>query len=156
MAAATRRRGARPAPAARATLPLLLAALLLACLPHGGGGSSVFNRIIAGGDTGAYGAIGPTGRSGAVAVATDDSRVLLFGGKGDNYNGDFLNDMWLFDWYTGESVCAEAALSRTPYAKTAMRRQLDGVCSQRAGVQRVPQLRVTAGEPGGGPQLHPA
>jgi len=63
--------------------------------------TSVFNRVVAGGDAGAYGNVGPVGRSGASAVVTDDSRVLLFGGKGDNFNGDYLNDLWLYDWPTG-------------------------------------------------------
>ena len=35
-------------------------------------------------------------------------------------------------------------------------RQLDGVCAQRAGVQHVPHLRVAAGQPGAGAQLHQA
>ena len=99
MLAAAARRGSARAAATRRLLQLLL--LLLAAGSRGCGGSSVFNRLIPGGDIGAYGAIGPTGRNGAVAVATDDSRVLLFGGKGDNFNGDYLNDLWLFDWYTG-------------------------------------------------------
>ena len=101
MPAAARRRGGVRATATRLVQLLLL---LLAAGSRGCGGSSVFNRMIPAGDIGAHGAIGPTGRNGAVAVATDDSRVLLFGGKGDNYNGDYLNDMWLFDWYTG--ACA--------------------------------------------------
>jgi hypothetical protein len=97
-----------PAPHRRRHRLLRLLCLLAAsfsALPRAARAASVFNRVIPGGDAGAYGAAGPTGRSGAVAVSTDDSRVLLFGGRGDHHNGDFLNDMWLFDWYTGACAC---------------------------------------------------
>jgi hypothetical protein len=89
---------ARLPPCSLARTLVLLCALHA---PRAARAASVFSRVIPGGDAGAYGALGPTGRSGATAVATDDSRVLVFGGRGDNHNGDYLNDMWLFDWYTG-------------------------------------------------------
>jgi hypothetical protein len=98
-----RRSGARThvSPSSSAAFLLLLCLLLASSVPRAARAASVFSRVIPGGDAGAYGAVGPTGRSGAIAVATDDSRVLLFGGRGDHHNGDYLNDMWLFDWYTG-------------------------------------------------------
>ena len=81
---------------------VLLSALLACSLqPRRVQGASVFSSLVPGGDVGAFGMVGPQGRDGASAVVTDDSRVLVFGGRGDNLNGDYLNDMWLFDWATG-------------------------------------------------------
>ena len=81
----------------------VLVTSLLACTlqPRRVYGASVFSALVPGGDVGTFGMVGPQGRDGASAVVTDDSRVIVFGGRGDNLNGDYLNDMWLFDWATG-------------------------------------------------------
>ena len=80
---------------------LLSLILLLAAASPRAQASSVFSKVLATGDVGAFGSVGPPGRTGGTAVVTDDSRVLIFGGSADNQNGDYLNDMWLYDWQTG-------------------------------------------------------
>jgi hypothetical protein len=75
--------------------------LLLGCALRLCAGASVFSMLLTAGDVGAFGSVGPEGRSGATAVSSDDSRVLVFGGRADNANGDLLNDLWLYDWETG-------------------------------------------------------
>ena len=80
--------------------------------------SNVFARMSPLGDRGFHGDFGPPGRSGHAAVVTDESRMLVFGGKVRVPNGDYLNDMWLYDWNTGnwtaynpnELVCEECAV----------------------------------------------
>jgi len=109
--------------AARVLLALLLVSSWSTASP-----ASVFNQVVPGGDVGAFGMVGPQGRDGASAVATDDSRVLLFGGRADNLNGDFLNDVWLFDWATGnwtaywpnELVCDACSTCDSPLSNNAV------------------------------------
>lgn len=112
----------------RIAAPLLCLALVCAWLPRAGICASTFSRLVPGGDLGAFGSVGPQGRSGASAVSTDDSRVLLFGGRADHLNGDYLNDLWLFDWPTGnwsayqpasELVCDACSTCDSPLANQA-------------------------------------
>ena len=63
--------------------------------------SNVFAKMVPLGDRGFHGDFGPPGRSGHTAVVTDESRMMIFGGKVRVPNGDYLNDMWLYDWNTG-------------------------------------------------------
>jgi len=53
------------------------------------------------GDVGFLGKVGPPGRVGHAAVVTDDSEMFIFGGQAASSNGDFLNDLWMYDWNTG-------------------------------------------------------
>lgn len=63
--------------------------------------SNVFAKMKPLGDRGFHGDFGPPGRSGHVAVVNDESRMFVFGGKVRVPNGDYLNDLWLYDWNTG-------------------------------------------------------
>jgi hypothetical protein len=80
--------------------------------------SNVFAKMSPLGDRGFHGDYGPAGRSAHVAVVTDESRMFVFGGKVRVPNGDYLNDMWLYDWNTGnwtaynpnELVCEECSV----------------------------------------------
>ena len=65
---------------------------------------NAFVRQVAVGDLGFTGTAGPPGRSGHAAVVTDESEMFIFGGRASSSNGDFLNDMWLYDWNTGSWV----------------------------------------------------
>ena len=106
---------------------VLLGAVLAVLLPGGPGGgggprpalaSNVFAKMSPLGDRGFHGEFGPPGRSGHVAVVTDESRMFVFGGKVRVPNGDYLNDLWLYDWNTGnwtaynpnEMVCEECSV----------------------------------------------
>lgn len=81
--------------------------------------SNVFAKMKPLGDRGFHGDFGPPGRSGHVAVVNDESRMFVFGGKVRVPNGDYLNDLWLYDWNTGnwtaynpnEMVCEVGFLS---------------------------------------------
>ena len=80
--------------------------------------SNVFAKMQPLGDRGFHGDYGPLGRSGHSAVVNDESRMFVFGGKVRVPNGDYLNDMWLYDWNTGnwtaynpnELVCEECSV----------------------------------------------
>ena len=80
--------------------------------------SNVFAKMNPLGDRGFHGDFGPPGRSGHTAVVNDESRMIVFGGKVRVPNGDYLNDLWLYDWNTGnwtaynpnELVCEECAV----------------------------------------------
>jgi hypothetical protein len=88
--------------------------------------SNVFAKMLPLGDRGFHGDFGPPGRSGHTAVVTDESRMLIFGGKVRVPNGDYLNDMWLYDWNTGnwtaynpnELVCEECAVCASERANS--------------------------------------
>ena len=59
------------------------------------------------GDKGVDGSYGPQGRSGHTATS-NLRRVLVWGGRSTFRNGDFLNDMWLYDWETGNWTSYQA------------------------------------------------
>lgn len=88
--------------------------------------SNVFAKMVPLGDRGFHGDFGPPGRSGHTAVVTDESRMMIFGGKVRVPNGDYLNDMWLYDWNTGnwtaynpnELVCEECAVCASERANS--------------------------------------
>ena len=88
--------------------------------------SNVFAKMLPLGDRGFHGDFGPPGRSGHTAVVTDESRMLIFGGKVRVPNGDYLNDMWLYDWNTGnwtaynpnELGCEECAVCASERANS--------------------------------------
>ena len=97
------RRADDPAARARARawpLAALLAALL-AAPPRPCGASNVFSPLRPGGDRGIHGGTGPHGRHGHSAVTTG-RHVTVFGGRSEFRNGDFLNDLWVYDVDTGD------------------------------------------------------
>jgi len=67
-------------------------------------GANTFARQAPVGDIGFSGLAGPPGRSGHATVVTDDSKMFVFGGRAAASNGDYLNDLWLYDWDTGSWV----------------------------------------------------
>ena len=119
------RRADDPAARARARAwPLAaLLATLLAAPPRPCGASNVFAPLRPGGDRGIHGGTGPHGRHGHSAVTTG-RHVTVFGGRSEFRNGDFLNDLWVYDVDTGdwtagspnELVCAvcEECQARNP------------------------------------------
>ena len=122
------RRGGPPHATMRERLPprgcrALLFAIVALILPGGPVykpvlASNVFAKMQPLGDRGFHGDYGPPGRSGHSAVVNDESRMFVFGGKVRVPNGDYLNDMWLYDWNTGnwtaynpnELVCEECSV----------------------------------------------
>lgn len=105
------------------TCRLALCFLLVLLLPGGhvpkpALASNVWAKVEPLGDRGFHGDYGPPGRSGHTAMVSDESRMFVFGGKVRVPNGDYLNDMWLYDWNTGnwtaynpnELVCEECSV----------------------------------------------
>jgi len=79
--------------------------------------SNVFSRMYPLGDKSVHGGYGPNGRVGHTAVSNGE-RVFVWGGRSMFQNGDYLNDMWMYDWNTGnwtayspnELVCEECSV----------------------------------------------
>jgi hypothetical protein len=81
-------------------ISLVVIAIVSAILPTARAGNP-FAKQSPTGDVGFLGKVGPPGRFGHAAVVTDDSEMFIFGGQAASSNGDFLNDMWMYDWNTG-------------------------------------------------------
>lgn len=139
----------------------LAAIFVLVLLPCSRGGD-VLTRLLPLGDASIAGTPGPNGRNGHTAVVTDDSRVLVFGGRSDFANGDFLNDMWLYDWATGnwtayvanEVVCeqcdvCERCAAPSP-ASRAVAPIIESPSSTRCFVPLVRRAQLSCQRPGRG------
>ncbi|XRA97314.1 EGF-like, conserved site [Pycnococcus provasolii] len=119
-ALAARRCVGAPRPRPR---PFLVALLALLALVRPCASSAVWTRMFPLGDKNVNGEYGPSPRMGHAAVAVGE-RVFVFGGRGEFLNGDFLNDMWMYDWATGnwtayypnELVCDECSVCNSVLA----------------------------------------
>ena len=88
-------------------ISLVMLAIVSAMLPRARAGNP-FTKQSPTGDIGFMGKVGPPGRFGHATVVTDESQMFVFGGQAASSNGDFLNDMWMYDWTTGIWVAHSA------------------------------------------------
>ena len=84
---------------------------------------------------------GPPGRYGHVAAALDDTRLMIFGGRGSN--GRFMNDTWVYNIHSATWYECKNTKKKPTATQTAPEAKLAGTSSIRSAPMDVsPQYRI--------------